>query len=183
MSVAGFDEFVQDEQSKLKVQGEFDAQRDKKEWLQSLNELYVLVEEYLSDYVTAGHIFITRRTISLNEEQLGIYDAPELLITIGTKAIRFEPIGRFIFGAWGRVDVAGPFGRGTLLLIASHIQRSSEMLRISFREKGALATPGISQPGRPQDPVWRIVTRPPELKIIKLDKDTLFTLILELANG
>jgi len=41
--------------------------------------------------------------VELDEEQIGSYQAPQMIVTIGRKAVRLEPVGTFIIGAKGRV--------------------------------------------------------------------------------
>ena len=84
-------------------------------WLDALATLFDRIQSQLIFAgVEPGHIQATHHT--LTEESLGTYDAPGLLVQIGTGRVTFTPIGSVIIGGYGRVDVFGP--RGEVKLIA-----------------------------------------------------------------
>ena len=84
-------------------------------WLDALAKLYDRIQhELIFAGVSPDHINDTHHT--LNEENLGIYEAPGLKVQIGTGSVTFTPIGSVIIGGYGRVDVSGP--RGEVKLVA-----------------------------------------------------------------
>ncbi len=178
MADMSFDDFVRREQ-----QEPINWQAEKTAWLQHLEELFTQVEGYLKPYVDAGKVVKKYRSIELNEEYLGLYSTKEMIITIGSKTIKLEPISAFILGSKGRVDVAGPRARAQLLLLDSKVTSMSQLINVSA---------GISRrqpPRRPRKPpadikwVWRIVTRPPQREIIEINKENFLNLLVEISNG
>jgi len=84
-------------------------------WLETLVTLFETIQsELIFAGVEPDHIQDTRHTIT--EESLGTYDAPGLMVQIGTGRVTFTPIGSVVIGGYGRVDVDGP--RGSVKLIA-----------------------------------------------------------------
>lgn len=184
MNATAFDEFVRQEQEKAKgLEGEgFDPQLEKQEWLQHLDDLYRLIKFYLDSWIESGQIRIDFRPLSLNEEYVGDYTVQQMLITVGTKTIRLEPIGTFLIGSKGRVDVIGPVLRAQLMLVDSRVKRASEMVRVSIAVNGEPVLTSGQAPNKP-DWVWRLVTRPPERRIEELSKEVFFALLVEIGNG
>ncbi len=87
-------------------------------WLDALEKLFDRIQrELIFAGVDPNHIQDTHHTIT--EESLGTYDAPGLLVQIGTGRVTFTPVGSVIIGGYGRVDVYGP--RGEVKLIAGDI--------------------------------------------------------------
>jgi hypothetical protein len=144
--------------------------------------LYAMVGAYLGSYLDAGQIKIDYRSISLNEEYIGDYSVREMLITVGTKVIRMEPIGTFLIGSKGRVDVVGPVARARLLLVDSKIRFLAQMVQVSVDMNGGLPQTPVPNP-HPIEWVWRLVTRPPQSEIVVLTKETFLSMLVEIANG
>ena len=65
-----FDIFVQQEQEKTKGLDSkgFAPQKEKQEWLQSIDNLYRMLSAYLQDYVSAGQIAVSYREMTINEK-------------------------------------------------------------------------------------------------------------------
>jgi len=185
MASRAFDEFVQREQESAKrsegVADDWEVER--KEWLRRLEELFAQVSEYLREYVDAGQITVSYRNIELNEEYVGPYTARAMAIAIGSKTIVLEPIGTFLVGSKGRVDVVGPVARGRLMLLDSEMKSLSQLLHVSVGINAELPT--LRPAKSPSDIrwVWRIVPRPPGREVVEINKDTFLSLLLEIANG
>jgi hypothetical protein len=181
MKNAAFDEFVKSQQADAHSDVNWNAIRD--EWLRRLDELYGQIRTFLNDYVNAGEIHLELSPITLNEENIGIYTAPQLTLMIGRKQVRFQPIGTLLIGSRGRVDVIGTgVAEARLVLINKNFTRASDMIRITIDFAGKLPTPPKKDPSN-IDQAWKIVTRPPERRFIELTQETLFRMIMEVANG
>jgi hypothetical protein len=180
-----FDEFVRREQQAAKVTGEkpVDWQAEKAAWLQHLEELFTQVNGYLKPYVDAGQVAIDYQTIDLNEDYIGRYSAKEMIITVGSKTIKLEPIGTFIVGSKGRVEVAGPLARAQLLLLDSRVRSMSQLIHVSVSVNGGLPSPPSHEPPSDIKWVWKIVTRPPRREIIEFNKDSFLNVLVEISNG
>ena len=184
MGSTAFDIFVQQEQQKTKFAAEdlFDPERERKEWLSYIDDLYRMVAAFLKDYIAADHVAITYRDATINEEYVGDYMVRQMLIAIGTKVIRLEPIGTFLIGSKGRVDVVGPILQAQLMLVDSRVKNALEMVRVSTNIDGIPAALSSTKSRKP-DWVWRLITRPPERRIVELSQETFLALLVEIGNG
>jgi hypothetical protein len=123
--------------------------------------------------------------VEISEEQVGTYEARSMIITIGRKTVRLEPIGTFLIATKGRVDVIGPRESARLTLLDSDVKNLSQLIRVSVSVVGKTPAPAP----RPQkDPstvqwVWRIMGRPPKMDILELTKESFLSLLAEVANG
>lgn len=185
MASRAFDEFVQREQASARQSqtGKVDWQAEKMRWLKHLDELFAEVRGYLRQYVKAGQIAIEADQVELNEEYIGPYIAPAMVIRIGNKAIKLEPVGTLLVGSKGRVDAIGPAARAQLMLLDSKLTSLSQLTHVSVGVAGKMpASPPMKSPSE-INWVWRIVTRPPRRDIVEINKDTFLDLLLEIANG
>jgi hypothetical protein len=92
-------------------------QQRREGWLGKLTELCHTIEhDWLEPMVADGQLLITPLKVALNEQLIGPYEAPGLLIEIGASVVRLEPKGTIVIGAAGRVDLQGPGGLATLIL-------------------------------------------------------------------
>jgi len=181
MTNATFDEFVKSQQPNAHADIDWNAMRD--EWLRRLDQLYNQIHEFLKEYIEAGEIQLERSPISLNEENIGLYTAMQLTVKIGRKNVRFQPIGTLLIGSKGRVDVTGTgVTEARLVLIDKKFTKASDMIRISIGFEGSLPNTPKEEPGN-IELVWKIVTRPPERRFLELTRETLFEMIMEVANG
>jgi len=108
-------EFLRDQKRKLaRVQEE----RDKtlKEWLSRLEQLFTDIETWLEPAKKEG-LKVERGEVEISEEYLGTYVAPVLVIAFAGTKVRLEPVGRYVIGAFGRVDVFSPRGVDKLVLL------------------------------------------------------------------
>jgi hypothetical protein len=182
MANTSFDDLVRQEQQAAST-GKIDRAKERDAWLKRLDDLFLQVDGYLDEYVQTGAVQILKGNVELNEEQIGSYRAPQMTVTIGSKAVRLEPVGTFIIGARGRVDVVGPQGRSArLMLMDSEVKRVSDLIKVS------VFTGPPPPPPPPKDPstihwVWRIMKRAPQMEIIEVNKETFLNLLAEIANG
>ena len=181
MRNAAFDEFVKNQQTNAHSEVNWNAIRD--EWLSRLDDLYIQVRHFLKEYIDAGDIEFETSPISLLEEDLGSYTAQQLKLKIGRKHVIFRPIGTLLIGSRGRVDVIGAgITEARLVLINKKFTRASDMIRISINLDGKLPDPPKEEPDD-IEVAWKIVTRGPERQFTELTQETLFKMIMEVANG
>jgi hypothetical protein len=184
MAITAFDDFVRREQRSAQDLDDqpIDWQANKAEWLAHLDELFAMVGEFLKTYVAQSQVSIAYKQVELNEEYIGPYSAKAMVISIGSKVIKLEPIGTMLIGSKGRVDVSGPFGHVQLLLLSKTAKSASDLIHVSVSFDGVPALP----PPRPQSKIewaWKIVSRPPRREFIELNKETFLSLLLEVSNG
>jgi hypothetical protein len=88
-----------------------------REWIDAVERLYEKVTgELLADSIAKSLVTVSRIEKEIQEEYLGAYRIPELILKIGGEAVRFSPKGRNIIGAKGRVDLIGELDAMTLVL-------------------------------------------------------------------
>ncbi|MFA6223025.1 MAG: hypothetical protein WC647_11995 [Desulfomonilaceae bacterium] len=75
------------------------------EWISAVGDLYDDVESWLKLWKEKGYLTVTRTPILKSEEPLGDYVIDTLEITAGDETVVFEPFGRNVIGALGRIDV------------------------------------------------------------------------------
>jgi len=185
MASTSFDDFVrrQSEAVKLSDETPVDWQARKTDWLRYLDNLYRQVNQYLKSYVEAGDIVIGFQTVNLNEEYIGSYSAQEMIITIGGKIIKLEPIGTLLIGSRGRVDAVGPLARAQLVLLNAEIKSLSQLIHISVSVDGKPVLPPRPKPRSDIKWAWKIVMRPPRREVVELNKESFLALLMEISNG
>jgi hypothetical protein len=182
MDTKEFDEFVKREQEAASGAAPVDWGAQRREWLDNLDKLYRKVESLLDKYLSSGQIQRERRPIKMNEEYIGSYVADQLVLKIGPKSVVLEPVGTLIVGSKGRVDLVGPAGKAQLLLVDSKASGPASLIHVTVGV-------GKKPPAPPPKPTreikweWKIVTRPPERRFVEITQQSLFQLIMEVANG
>jgi hypothetical protein len=185
VDVKEFDEFVKREQESAAGTASVDWDGERKEWLDYLDKLYEKIESLLHKYVSAGQIQLEYRPVELNEENIGQYTAKQMVLKIGPKSVILDPIGTLLIGSKGRVDIIGPTGKAQILLVDSKASGPGSLIRVRVSVVGTAKKPPASPPKPPRkiDWEWKIVTRPPERRFIEITQQTLFQMIMEVANG
>ncbi len=182
MDIQEFDEFVKREQEAAAGIASMDWDGERKQWLSYLDELYKTVESLLRKYVSSGQIQLEYRPVELNEENIGSYAAKQMIVRIGRQNVVLKPIGTLIVGSKGRVDIIGPAGNAQILLVDSKASEAASLIHVRVGVGGKVpVAPKKSR--REIEWEWKIVTRPPERRFIEITQQTLFQLIMEVANG
>jgi hypothetical protein len=180
MSKKEFSEFLS-RQSPLVMEDErpIDWAAEKNEWLQYLNDLYQMVENFLKEYVENKQIAIEYKNIELEEENIGRYTVKTMTLLFGANKITLTPIGTLLIGTKGRVDMTGP--RGTVRLLLA--DKDSTGLRITVRAGNA---PPAQEVPKPINWEWKIAVMNAPARMIsyqKLTQETFFDAVMELSNG
>jgi hypothetical protein len=182
-----FKDFVQ-RQRKPASEDVVDWRKEKEERLAHLERLYNLASEYLHEYINSNAIQVYKSSIELNEENIGTYAAKRLTIVIGAQEITLTPVGTLLIGTKGRVDVKGSAGSSRLVLINKGITRPEQMIRITSTivRPGKMSSPPPTLPETLPEKIewtWRIVSRPPTMQFIDLNKETFYQMLMEVSNG
>jgi hypothetical protein len=176
-----FDAFVKRQQTASAGEDRVDWAKERDDWLGHLKQLYDQTESFLAPYISSGEIKHDYRDIPLNEENIGSYTARQMILKIGRQEITMTPVGTFLIGAKGRVDVVGPAGRTRFVLVDS--KASGPTLKATVNIGGKPERPVVvSQPGK-INWVWKIATNPPTIQYIELTQESLFQALMEVANG
>jgi hypothetical protein len=184
MAKTSFDEFVERQQASSSEIAEIDWDQQRDEWLSYLNTLYDLIEDFLRDYLESGQITRSYQNVELNEDNIGTYVVRQLILKIGRQAIDFKPAGTLFIGMKGRVDVYGPAGSARLVLVNSQAEGVRSLVQVTAHVLGSPRPPPT--PRTPPAEItweWKIFGRPPEGRFLKLTRDSLFELLMEVANG
>lgn len=96
---------------------EIDWNDRKLSWLDQLNKLYDLIEEWLGDLKNQG-VTVERISKTIYEDNIGDYRAQALIIKAGGERVKFDPIGTIVIASRGRVDIEGSKGSAMLVLFA-----------------------------------------------------------------
>jgi hypothetical protein len=179
---SSFDDFVRRQEESAAEVENINWNKEKEEWLAHLDALYQKIEELLGEYVSSGRIRREYKSVRLNEQHIGPYVAKKMLLRIGPAQVELIPIGTLLVGAKGRVDVIGPAGKALLLLIDK--KQDSWPPRVVVKVVGG--GKGQSAPSKASRKIeweWRIVTRPPERRLMEITQENLFQLIMEVANA
>ncbi len=173
-----FDAFVKRQQVSKSEEKLVDWAAERDKWLNDLKELYSKIELFLANYIKAGEITHEYRDLRLNEENIGTYVAPMMILRIGRQEITLAPIGTLLIGSRGRVDVVGPAGSTRFMLVDRDATKWG--VRVSAVAPGA---PRQEEPPKEIHWAWKIVTNPPVVRFVELTQESLFQALLEVANG
>ena len=182
------DDFVDREAWKRTArQEEVDWGLRRERWLEKLGEFYDFVDSSLKKYVDRDKVRIIHGTKNLNEQYIGSYEAPTRLVEIGDNRISLEPVGAILIGAYGRVDMRGPYGRVKFVLVSSDDPESapvdaempaggSHVDDADMEIQGAGCTTW-------EQLDWAITTPPPRVRFLPLLEESFHEAILEVVNG
>lgn len=190
-----FEEFVESQQQgATAVAINWDQERD--EWLKHLSELYREIEALLGKYISSGRIKLQYRDVELNEDNIGSYTARAMVVKIGRQDVVLRPVGTLLIGFRGRVDVEGPAGRAQIALVDGKALGVADLMHVSVSSGGRSPRVPTEKSKREEKIAkvedaldgklkwaWRIVTRPPERRFVEITQQSLFQLILDVANA
>lgn len=181
MSKLDFDRFVQHELGASRTTS-IDWAAAKKRWIQDLGSLYTQVKCFVAEYVDNGQMTVEERPVRLNEEGLGQYEAPELVLRLGKHEVVLRPVGANIIAAYGAVEVDGSAGRARLVLVPKDTDGPQIVTTIWSGGKNPqpAAIPAEAALG---ELVWKVAERQPYLRYLDLDKDKFLDLFMEVVNA
>lgn len=176
-----FDQFVKKQVQSLEASGgKLSIEKEKAMWLEKLDQLYSLVRESLSKYIHEGSIELELSDIDLTEELLGTYRVQEARITVGQQVVKLTPVGTFLIGARGRVDMTGPRGSARFTIVPPGAR--APKIRVTIVTPGE--TPSPSEPIDPPETwIWKIATPPPRITYIDLTHETFREALMGVVNG
>ncbi|MFZ3339500.1 MAG: hypothetical protein WA213_01365 [Terriglobales bacterium] len=176
-----FDEFVRRQQAEAPIESAVDWDEQRDQWLDHLNDLYAKIESLLRKYISSGQIHLEKRPIRLNEENIGSYTAEQMVLRIGRQEVNLVPVGTLLIGFKGRVDVEGPAAKAQIALVDSKASSAASLIHVSVGIGSKNLA--LKKAAEPIEWAWRIVTPPPERRFIEITQETLFQLIMEVANA
>lgn len=183
MGRADFDKILDEQRNEAK---NYDWDSRKQEWLSAVQRLYDQVTSYLYDYIQDGRVTLDRTPKTLQEQLIGTYETEKLIVVVDDTRIEFDPVGTFIVGAHGRVDVHSNSGKATLVLVPESITGVAVHIASSTTEEDRKNPRSPSNEVRntaTESKFWKIATEPPEVRYIPLDEEMFFDLMVELLGG
>lgn len=179
-----FDEFVSRQLERAPEKPSINWEEERDQWLAHLARLYSRIEFLLSKYISSRRIRLEYQPVELNEEYIGSYAAKRMILRIGRQEVVLVPVGTLLVGSKGRVDVIGPAGRAEMLLVDSKAPgAASVFFRVKVGPAGRLLAPSESPQAPEIEWEWRILSRPPERRFVEITQESLFQLIMDVANG
>lgn len=165
MSSSTFKEFI--EKRKAEEEG-IDWESRKQDYLEKVKQLMETIRGYLDEF--SDSLPLTEEKKTIYEDYLGEYDVPVLHIDLYGKRASVIPVGRNIIGTPGRVDLVS-LARTVRIILADKKRK-----RFPERTPEELIK-------EPTDYVWKIVTDPPRIRFITLDKERFLDALQEVLGG
>jgi hypothetical protein len=168
MSKKDLENFLSQQMENTKAKGEFDWLSRRNEWLCYIEQFYDNVLKWLSSYIEQGKIQVTRKNITLNEDNIGSYNTEKLILKLANREITLTPIGTVLIGSKGRIDMSSSAGEVKFVLV----EKDSKGINTQTTEKSA----------NPPEWKWKISTTPPLIKFIELNEDSFSDALMEVLN-
>lgn len=159
---------------------ELDLEKEKLLWLDNIKKFYKLAKESLDKYIDNGTVTFRYIDRTLTEELLGTYPVQEVQITIGREVVKLCPIGTFLIGARGRIDMIGPKGKVRFTIVPPASTGPQVIVRIDDELENEQSSDPVVPP---EMWVWKIATPPPRISYIDLTTETFQSALMEVING
>ncbi len=89
-------------------------------WLKKVHAMFEDITNWLTPLMEKNLIELDgTKTVPRNEQHIGIYEAPVLVIMAGTERVRLTPVATLILAGYGRIDMKGPRGHEIMLVLAA----------------------------------------------------------------
>lgn len=172
-----FQHFLRNQSSKSKDVGNLSDRKDA--WLKQVDCLYQRVLGLLAPHLSSGGITSEFVAISVSEELLGSYEMQSLVLNLGASKILFRPIGTYLIGSPGRVDMNGLRSSVRFVLTPPDAVAPVFTITTSAFPKREKPSPTLEI----HDFVWKISSNPPRIKYTEITRDSLEKAIIEAAGG
>ncbi len=150
-----------------------DCSKRKELWLKSVKEFYQKIIKWLKPYSEKGLLKIDYVKSIKNEQYIGEYEIEEMILNISNEIVKLEPVGTFIVGAHGRIDMIGNDGISRFVLVDSESNRPRFRVRngADYTMNGNNSKKRNDIPGETKFE-WKISTSPPDIRYISLNEDS-----------
>ena len=123
--------------NKSKNDTKIDWEKKKTDWQTEIDKTLNETKEWFQQYINSELFRVVEIEKSITEEYLGTYNVKQLEYEFGTFRLVFEPMGRNILGALGRIDI---YLRGNktdkyLLVLLETEDGTSKWFLSSFKDK------------------------------------------------
>lgn len=131
--------------------GAFSWTTERDTYLNHLQRLHGSVESWFAGLVAGKHLILRHESIRLEEEEIGAYEAPVLVLVIGRREVGLVPAGTRFLGAQGIVDIVN--GREHTPVATVLLQKEGAVLQWRLRN--------------PREPVLRSFDRSSFTKVLE----------------
>lgn len=177
-----FDAFVDQQVEEDARHANRDWNRRREGWLAELDKFYGDIREYLRKHIEARKISIKQTPVDLDEDYIGEYKADALEIKIGGATVYLEPVGTLLLAVKGRVDMWGPNGKTTFVLVPKNCTRTD--LAVSVLENILDDDNDTEEGERAFDNCeWKISPVYPDRKLSQLTDASFQNAIMEVVDG
>jgi len=185
MSLTAFRDFVEQEKTVAIRKKSIDWEQKKRTYLEQLEKLYKSVEKFLHEFIESESVQIEKDVVTIDEEYIGKYEAPCLLIHIYGRHANLMPVGANIIGTPGRVDLKGIMGTVRIILADKKAKIPEAFASIAWlpEDKKRAQEDAEEWMTRKRNYVWKIITEPPNIRFVELDQDSFFSSLMEVLNG
>ncbi len=160
----GKKELVDFVNSKNKSKSGINNENRIKLWLEACEKLFKKIEFWLKDLIDKGDI--TKTYEQWPTHTLGAnFQTITMKLNISDSKVEIEPVSHEIMGAYGRVDIKGPFGKSMLVLVES--DQADENFDIESNGKKF---------------IWELVIRTPKFKTMSLDEDIFSDILMDIIG-
>ncbi len=158
-------------QNREDTQTHIDWLSQRNEWLRHIEQFYDRVLKWLFRYIEQGKIQVTRRNITLTEDNIGSYDTEKLILKLANKEVSLTPIGTVLIGSQGRIDMSSSAGEVKFVLVEKD-SKGPSMQNTEANEKSANSV----------SLQWKISTSPPSIQFIELNEESFSDALVEVLN-
>ncbi|GEM_PF-299237 len=180
MSKKDFEFFLEKQDLKKRNEEQIDWNERKKDWFRHIDEFYLMVQDFMREYLNQGKVSIHFSSLTLNEEYIGSYETKKLHLMTGNQEVIFSPVGTRMIGSGGRIDMEGRAGKVRFVLVDKNKESSGISVRVftdgDFPKENKAERKEITW-------AWKIATPPPSVTLISLNEDTFFDALMEVING
>ncbi|MGX5188163.1 hypothetical protein ACWKT5_37080 [Streptomyces avermitilis] len=163
-----FEEFLNKRKDKDKEEPVLDKALIIERYQNSVERFYREVAGWLKPYVTDGRITLNYEKVPITEEELGTYDAPQMTIRLGDAATVLMPIGANIIAAAGRIDMKGPYGKESMILVGPDGPTVTSMISTGYNP----TPPPVPKQTPYEHLIWKFMLRSPRLHYVPVNEDS-----------
>lgn len=174
-------ELLKQQEEKAKAAGveEQVVQEKVAKYKSMVNEFYQSVlNDWLKELNDDGMLHPEYTDVIINEELTGEYQVKGLTITMAQTKVRFRPIGTFLIGTPGRIDMyVNGNPEPEMFIIAGEKAKSPRIVTQEYVE-------GEQKPEEPKPidygaPVWKYVERTNRMRFVSIDANVFQQIIME----
>ncbi len=182
MSTSKFEEFLQEKDTEvIKI----DWNINKNFFIKKIDEFYSQMDTFLEPYKSKMNI--KNENSIINEDYIGTYEVKKRILHIKNSYITFTPIGTNLIGTCGRIDMEGINGVVKFVLVPENNNlfkvKTSILSTEQDKKEWQQKQNKITNENKEANKIWKIVTPPPNVYYMDLDRETFFDALMEVING